>query len=103
MRTRRPPRRRRVRPSSRRGYMEDIVTEVEEGKDVEEVKEIKEVKEIREKPQPHQGMCSCFQDLSEKRLPSDKVGIFDRPEKTSGARKPAPQTHPERRNVLRSQ
>ncbi|PYT54447.1 MAG: hypothetical protein DMG43_06250 [Acidobacteria bacterium] len=77
--------------------MENIVTEVEEGKDAEELKDLKKVKEIKEKLQPHQGMCSCFQDLSEKRIPSDKVGIFDRPEKTFGARKPAPQTHPERK------
>jgi hypothetical protein len=33
-------------------------------------------------------MRSCFQDLSEKRIPSDKVGIFDRPANPSGAQKP---------------
>jgi len=40
--------------------MENIVTDVEGGKDIEELKEVKEVEEIKEKPQPYQGMCSCF-------------------------------------------
>jgi hypothetical protein len=40
--------------------MENIVKEAEGGKDIEELKGVKEVKEIKEKPQPYQGMCSCF-------------------------------------------
>jgi len=40
--------------------MEYIVTDVEGGKDIEELKGVKEVKEMKEKPQPYQGMCSCF-------------------------------------------
>ena len=40
--------------------MENIVTDVEGGKDIEEFKGVKEVKEMKEKPQPYQGMRSCF-------------------------------------------
>src|SRR5712692_205340 len=84
MRTRRPPRRRSVRPRSRRGSMENIVTEVEEGKDVEEVKE---VKEIKEKLQPHQGMCSCFRILAKSGFLPTRSESSIAPKKTFGARK----------------
>src|SRR6266704_171548 len=89
MRTRRPPRRRRVRPSSRRGSMENIVTDVEGGKDIEELKGVKEVKEMKGKPQPHQGMCSCYRILA-------KSGFLStRPESSI-----APKKHSERENRL---